>query len=213
VRLDAKQDAILNRIRAKNRAWRNAKADAIPRGKALVEAEIADYLLELDLELRQGLEAGIPKSRLYQDGLGTKSSSALEESLERTATIARTLAAQGDDDLGDGRYRWGSSGLLAVTLDGLEFDAACAALGWSADVASRLGLDSAQFRVGTRAYDGVTRFLDPQVADWLPEHGNRHPIVTWAQTDAHESEAIDWVNANPPPAGLTSDVQVGASNG
>jgi hypothetical protein len=211
VRLDAKQDAILNRIRAKNRAWRNAKADAIPRGKALVEAEIADYLFDLDLEVRQGLEAGIPKSRLYQDGLGTKSSSALEESLERTATIARTLAAQGDDDPGDGRYRWDSSGLLAVTLDGPELDAACAALGWSPEVASRLGLDSAQFSVGTRAYDGVTRFLDPQVADWLPEHGNRHPIVAWAQIDAHESEAIDWVSANRPRQETTVDRQGGTA--
>ena len=84
----------MRNLRKADQTWRTAKQGAITRARALVAQELAGYLKLRDQEVRAAFEAGIPKRQIGIEGLGSSSSTTVEEALQRTATAA-TLAASG----------------------------------------------------------------------------------------------------------------------
>lgn len=185
--LDEKQRAILTRIRAKRDAWKNAKVDAEQRAKAIVAEELSKYRLAMDLEVRQAVDAGIPKSRIREEGMGTKDSRTLEESLARTEAFAQAETERVERDPLAFRYSLTEQGDLRVTLDGDELAAALEAQDWATLETD----DYALFAVESRA-DG-SRYLRTLTPDFLPEFGRRHPVVAWLLEPRHEAEALSWL--------------------
>lgn len=86
--LTPKQDMHLANVKRADKAWRNAKSEAASRAQILAAEEIDAYASVRDREVRLALEAGVPKLRIGQYGLGTKSPSAVSESLARTERLA-----------------------------------------------------------------------------------------------------------------------------
>lgn len=192
--LDGAQLATLRRLRANRDAWKNAKVDAAQRAKAIVADEISGYQTAMDLEIRHAVEAGIPKIRIREEGMGTKDSRTLEESLARTEALARAQVDRLESDPLAFRYSLTEQGDLKVTLDGDELAAALFAQDWATLETD----DHAFFAVESRK-DG-SRYLQAVTPDFLPEFGKRHPVVAWLLQSKHEAEALAWLeesSSNP----------------
>jgi hypothetical protein len=194
--LNPKQEMHVRNVRAANVAWRAAKIEAGARARVIAAREVSDYLLAMDREVRLALEAGVPRVQIFRDGLKTSSPNALRESLDRTASSSTgALATRGSDPLA-GRYGYiQTTGELTVKLDGEPFERACDELDWDITQALAVGLNVAVFH-----YDQANAQLELAVAptlphntDWLPQYGNRHPVIVWSSVPANAAEALAWV--------------------
>jgi hypothetical protein len=84
VNLTLGQMELVSNVRRADADWRDAKVRGKTRARQLVEAEIAQLGDERDRRVRQAFEAGIPKSRILTEGLGTSAPISLLSSLART---------------------------------------------------------------------------------------------------------------------------------
>lgn len=193
--LTPKQELHLRHVKAANTAYREAKRDAMTRARILAAQEVADYQLAMDREVRLAMEAGVPNNQIYRSGLGTSNSNTFHESLARTASAQNGPLARRDADPLTGRYLYDeTAGQLTVTLTGEAFDSAARELDWDAAQAIAEGLNSAVFDVSAgQLSPTATGLLLPNNADWLPEFGNRHPVIVWMSVPLHAAEALAWL--------------------
>ncbi|MET4703066.1 hypothetical protein [Frigoribacterium sp. UYMn621] len=194
MKISPKQELHIRNVRAAAIAWRTAKADALMRARQLAEREVADYLLAMDREVRLANDAGVPSSRIYREGLGTKNPHSFYESMKRTAHTDEGPLARRENDPNAGRYAWNEQKRLVVTLTGSAWDSATDELDWDAGQALEAGLNMAVFD-----WDGST--LVPSIApeipdnlDWLQRFGNRHPVIVWMQLATNAEEALAWAS-------------------
>lgn len=191
--LNTAQQVHMKKVRAANDTFRDGKRDAAARAKIVAAEEVQSYQARLDQELRLAFDAGIPKLRLYQDGLRTKSSKGLEDSLARTAPAANALADKLERDPLANRYRWDAAAeRIVVTLTDQAFADALKAQDYTLTpaAAEKAGLNTALFEVRTRA-DG-SQFIAPETERWLPEYLNAHPTVSWGDRPANDAEMFAW---------------------
>jgi hypothetical protein len=194
--LNPKQEIHLRNVRQANVAWRAAKIDAAARAKILAAQEVDGYLLAMDREVRMALEAGVPLSQIHRVGLGTTNVHTARASLARTAPSSdNPLAERGSDPLA-GRYSYDrATGELTVTLAGEPFERAANELDWDITQALAVGLNVAVFDVDPNGSQLVPAIAPTLLhnTDWLPQYGNRHPVIVWSSVPANAAEALGWV--------------------
>ena len=87
--MNEKQEMHVRRVKTANTAWRSAKVDSAARARVIAEREVESYRNAMDLEVRQAFEAGVPKAQILSYGLATTNNATINESLARTADLAR----------------------------------------------------------------------------------------------------------------------------
>ena len=119
----------------------------------------------------------------------------LRDALARTeghGAAAKTAGIE-TDPLADKYSHDPDTGTITVTLSGVELETATEAVGWAAAAALAADCATAFFEPKERA-DGST-FLANITPAFVAEHGERHPVVAWAQNPANEAEALAWYAA------------------
>lgn len=191
--LNTRQQVHMKNVQIANRAWRDARRDADMRAKLIAADEVSGYQAAMDNQIRVAYDSGISKLRLHTEGLFSKDSKGLEQSLKRTAPAAAALADKLISDPYAGRYKWDTvMQRIVVTLTDQAFADALKAQDYTMTpaAAERVGLNTALFEVRTRA-DG-SQFIAPETERWLPEYLNAHPTVSWGDRAANDAEMFAW---------------------
>ena len=89
MKLSDSQSRLLTQVAAADQHLRDSKTAVQARAKAYKENLLATDLDALDRAVRAAFEGGVPSTQIGQQGLGTKSPSAVKESLARTAALVR----------------------------------------------------------------------------------------------------------------------------
>jgi hypothetical protein len=186
--ITAKHQMHMNNVRTADIAWRNAKRDAHARAKIIAAEEVASYLAARDHEIRQAVDAGVPKGRLRtKEILGSLDPKNLEDSLARTAAAANVLAGQLESDPLAGKFSFDvATNILTIKLVGQELEGAL----WQQDIETTVvGDDRAEFSLCTRE-DG-SKYLSLVTELWIPDRSVQHPTAAWGIT--HEKDTLAWL--------------------
>ena len=89
MKLNDSQSRLLIQVADADQNLRASKIAAQAMAKAYKENLLATYLYALDRAVRAAFEGGVPSMQIGQQGLGTKSPSAVKVSLARTAGLVR----------------------------------------------------------------------------------------------------------------------------
>ena len=204
------QTILLEDLFACNTKLKEMVSSETAKIRALVAEVTALANAERDVLIRAAFVAGIPKRQIGILGLGTSSPSTVAESLARTdaaGPVPRLLAASlgaGTGNRNDptaynpfapepDRYTSTGPGTFRVQLRDRTLNAACKAGDWDVAQVVELGFDSASFKLDT-APNG-NRFVSTITADFMPEHGQRHPVVQWLRVPDNAAEALAWAVA------------------
>jgi hypothetical protein len=206
VHLNAQQAIHLKRVRTADEAWRHASRDALARAKLLAEEEVASFLAARDHEIRLAFESGVPKKRLYQEGLLTTSSKTLEESLRRTEAMAEQQRHAAEANAPE-RYRWtgerdqfGRPTFIVSMAGDTDW------LAWVDEKRRNKQLRSAELMETTTALF----YVDDQGQVGTMEYDMSgavmvdHPVVAWHKRERFQ-DATGWVGANPMSAVMSDD--------
>lgn len=79
------QTELLSDVTTANKTYRESKENAPQRNKQLAEQEIAAHLASLDSRVRVALDAGVPASRIHNEGMRSTAKKSLVDSLARSA--------------------------------------------------------------------------------------------------------------------------------
>jgi hypothetical protein len=82
-KLTPHQQELLERVSRVDGRWRDAKRTAMLEAKRIVQERIDAHAALREQAVWEALEAGIPKSRIGREGLGTSSPNAVYEIEER----------------------------------------------------------------------------------------------------------------------------------
>jgi hypothetical protein len=96
MRLNDHQIRLLTQVAQADQHLRISKISAQAMAKLYKGDLLAPHLRTVDLAVRVAFNAGVPSVRICQEGLGTKSPSAVKESLARTAGFVRATEAIAD---------------------------------------------------------------------------------------------------------------------
>lgn len=209
MKLTAAQTATLTRVAQADLAWREGKTLAHARAKEIAEQEVANLLSSRDYAVRLAFEAGVPKAKIGQEGLSTRSPNTVLESLARTEDVAAAVVGLHADPLAF-RYAFtatpdgDAAGILTVSLDPSRSEANAAAWAWAMEegnwkapatvATAHPALTYATFAPGQ--FGGFA----PITEGWLPEHLNRHPVIVWMEQDENKAEAAAWLQGQAPAA-------------
>lgn len=196
------QQLHLSRVRTAHAAYREAKAFAGARAKALVDEEVRAYLAARDHEVVLAFSAGLKKAFLGREGLGTSDYRTVDDIIkkgEQVAAISRDLPS---DPLADA-FIWDSTrSVLTIRVPADEFADSIARSDWhqTVELATSSGFDSFELALKTRP-DG-SQYLNPAATTTCAEWKyNLHPAYLWwsrgsaDEQAARELEAITWINA------------------
>lgn len=89
MKLNDSQSRLLTQVADANQHLRASKVAVQAMAKAYKDNLLATYLDAVDRAVRAAFEGGVPSVQIGQQGLGTKSPSAVKESLARTAGLVR----------------------------------------------------------------------------------------------------------------------------
>lgn len=92
-RLNAEQEAALERVRAAQRVHRTARSDAEAEARRMVERRLDDAGRERSRAVRHALELKVPRSRVGAEGIGTKDWGTIDRILAVTAGEVAAEAA------------------------------------------------------------------------------------------------------------------------
>jgi hypothetical protein len=169
------QQLHLRNVHTTNTAYRNAKRDALLRAKEIAAEEIAGYLNARNLEVRLAYEAGIPKSQIGREGMGTSDPKTVEDALNATQ---RSVDVELESaPLSGPSFTRNDDRTITLTLHGQAFEAACREFGWDSGKApNSWALDAEGYPIAE--------------TDFIPEIGKRHPVGAWAVRNI--GVARDW---------------------
>ena len=94
--LTPEQQELSRIVKMQDTAWRAAKDVAKIEARMLVEERVKDSLTRRDVAIRRAIIGGVPKSQLCVDSLGTRSPTAITDSLARTEHLADFLTKTKD---------------------------------------------------------------------------------------------------------------------
>lgn len=161
------------------------------RLRSEIEAVLRDKLIELELKesraANEALAEGLSKTAIGR-AMGTSDWGTIEEVLARTAEDV-PLEEYVIDPLAS-RYSFDAeANTLTVTFTGEIWTKACWELDWDERMALSLGLNVAEFEIGYQA--NGRPILKPTTPNFLPDHGNNHPVVTAVLRN--DAEAVEWL--------------------
>lgn len=162
---------------------RTAKRDKWLEANARIDREMLSLKDEFDALLYRAADEGANPTQIARK-MGASRNTVYDIIKRRPEKAASIIL----DPLAE-RYQLDGD-TLTVTLDGEDWAKACWEMEWDERQALGLGLNVATFEVG-KAWNGAPS-LKPISPDFLPEHGNRHPVVAWMQRD--HSQAVAWVD-------------------
>ena len=191
MKLTPKQTMHLDNVAASDNAYRAAKRGVMARARIVAQEELSGYLAALDLQVRYALDAGVPKTRLYQEGLHTRAPATLRESLARTSQQAEAPRAIAEVDPLAERYSFDAmDNLITVQLTGETLERAAFEQDLTVAQVLEHGLDTADASVMRR--DDGSLWLKPFTALWLDKLETSHPAVAWLMEEKNETEALNW---------------------
>lgn len=189
--LDATQEAHLIAFEGNYRAYLEARKTLEAALRAKLEKELLSLRIKAAESGHRAIAAGVPKGKLgdlTRDGMRTKNYGTIDALL---STVELHAEKGGEATPATARYAIADN-VLTVTLDQPALKDTLVWLGYHEHVlVNHPEWGTARFTIVTTP-DGRT-LLDNETPDWMPEVGNRHPVVAWLDDDAHKAEAVAFV--------------------
>lgn len=196
-KLNPKQVALLQQVRAADENLRVAKKTADREARIIVADRITAFEAALDNIVRIAFEADIPRQRIGLEGLLTKNSTTVANILKRTEEVAEALVAANNPL--NSRYVLDSD-QIRVTLTREEAEEAANNYGQSVPYGAPL---SGLFERRSNGWS-----YKPGADEPMPiTHGYTHPVNLWSWDEGNRAELEGWavehansVEAPPRPA-------------